>query len=559
MLGTIFYPLSRAVTAIIVCITNLFSGSGLAGAFVAPAPSLAPPDWPRWVHEHWVWENDGTQESAMQMVEDYIELGIPVSCVIIDRPWATDCNTFEPHPELYPDLAEYVQLWHDMDVRVMIWATSVINEEASNFQEAKDKGYFLSNGKTAKWWGGKGAFIDYDNPEAVEWWHGQMDKILNMGIDGWKIDASDMYMITLLPAWGKKGLVGWSKYKEQTYGDFFNYTREKLGNDRVITARPAEDFLDIGLPLPFTDRSINFAGWVGDQYHSWDGLRRALDSMFVSSWYNHVSNGSDIGGFRSGKTGEYDPPKDLFIRWAQLGAFCPVMENGGGGEHRPWTFDEETTAIYKKFTLLHHELIPYIYSQAAYSYEICQPTMRPQLGMYEYLLGDDIFVAPLYEEGNSRCMAFPQGEWIYMFDESKTYCGIKTLEFPLDEFPAFLRKGAILPMEGMGEDFTTVRMYPVNGTKQFGLYEENKQGSMLSYTKANGSLTIKSTSTERALLFRVHGEPAPELVKLGNAALTKAASLEALKTMASGYFVDADGILWIGARDAKAGIEITVR
>ena len=558
MIGTIFYPFSRAVTAVIVFFTSIFSGVGFTAAAGKAPPSLRPPNWPLWAHEHWVWENEGTQESITQMVEDYLALGIPVGAIIIDRPWATDSNTFVPDPERYPDLADYVGQWQASGLRVMIWATSVINEEASNFREAKDKGYFLSNGKTVKWWGGKGAFIDYDNPEAVKWWHGQMDQILDMDIDGWKIDASDMYMITLLPAWGKGGLVGWNKYKKQTYGDFYHYTREKLGNDRLISARPAEDFLDIGLPLPFTGRDINFAGWVGDQDHSWEGLKRALDSLFVSSMYNHVSSGSDIGGFRSGQTGAYDPPKEVFLRWAQLGAFCPVMENGGGGEHRPWMFDDETAAIYKKFTLLHHTLIPYIYSQAAYSYERRQPTMRPQAGMYQYLLGDDILVAPMYKEGKDRKILFPKGEWIYMFDESRRYSGIKKLNFPLDEFPAFLRKGAIIPLDQADVNGLTVAVYPEKGAREFGLYEENKEGSMLSYTKTGDALTLKSTATDRSLLFRVYGEPAPRSVQLGGVAMARAASLEDLKAMtADGYLVQ-DGVLWIAVKDATAGIEILV-
>ena len=49
------------------------------------------------------------------------------------------------------------------------------------------------------------------------------------------------------------------------------------------------------------------------------------------------------------------PDPHMFFS-AQLGAFCPLMENGGGGEHRPWAFDDETTWIYRRFVLLHEAL-----------------------------------------------------------------------------------------------------------------------------------------------------------------------------------------------------------
>ena len=57
--------------------------------------------------------------------------------------------------------------------------------------------------------------------------------------------------------------------------------------------------------------------------------------------------GSDIGGYRSGE-GDLGRTKELLIRWAQLGAFSPLMENGGNKEHRPWVFDDQTLKIYKE-------------------------------------------------------------------------------------------------------------------------------------------------------------------------------------------------------------------
>ena len=43
----------------------------------------------------------------------------------------------------------------------------MINEDSSIFEEAKKNGYMLNNGGTAKWWHGKGGFLDYFNPKAV--------------------------------------------------------------------------------------------------------------------------------------------------------------------------------------------------------------------------------------------------------------------------------------------------------------------------------------------------------------------------------------------------------
>jgi len=97
-----------------------------------------------------------------------------------------------------------------------------------------------------------------------------------------------------------------------------------------------------------------------------------------------VNFGSDIGGYRSGK-GELGRTKELLIRWAQLGAFSPLMENGGNDEHRPWAFDNETLEIYKqlikpslswqshiiffcRYVDIHYQLIPYLLTIGSNAY-----------------------------------------------------------------------------------------------------------------------------------------------------------------------------------------------
>ena len=34
---------------------------------------------------------------------------------------------------------------------------------------------------TISWWHGKGGLLDYSNPEAVDWWHKQMDQVIVYG------------------------------------------------------------------------------------------------------------------------------------------------------------------------------------------------------------------------------------------------------------------------------------------------------------------------------------------------------------------------------------------
>ena len=64
--------------------------------------------------------------------------------------------------------------------------------------------------------------------------------MLALGIDGWKCDGTDPYLLELVVAKGKGGVVSRAEYSDDYYNDFFDYTRAKLGDDRLIMSRPVD-------------------------------------------------------------------------------------------------------------------------------------------------------------------------------------------------------------------------------------------------------------------------------------------------------------------------------
>jgi len=554
--------------ASLVCLLALAAGTHVRGCV-----ALAPPPWPEWVLRHWVWENVGDQESALALSAGYLARDIPVGAQIIDRPWEVEVTSFDPDVSRYPDMAGLVDTLHQRGIRVFLWAVSVINENAVTFPEALERGYLLSDGALVDWWAGRGAFLDYTNPEAVDWWHGLMDKMLDLGIDGWKCDGTDPFVI-LTDRMGAGGEVSLQEYQDAYYRDFFEYTRARLGPDRVITARPV-DGMGLELDLPFAPRDVNFAGWVGDQEGTFAGLRAALLNMEMSSARGYVNFGSDIAGFGGGGLRD----RDLFVRWAQLGALSPIMENGGNGEHRPWGYDAEVTDIYRRFTKLHHELIPYLYSEGARSYQDGVSLMRfREEGSFQYLLGDAFFVAPFLEPGGRVEAHFPPGRWIEWLDESNRVEGgsVDTVEMPLARYPVYVREGAIVPLDvrdgstGHGGAFSeghlTVAVFapaaPTATLREdaFDVYEEGGPGVRLHVSRWRGLLTLEASPTDRALLWRIHGRPELRRVLAPGAdAPVEVASTDALATAPRTWTRDGDGILWVRIADAGAGTRITLR
>ena len=81
-------------------------------------------DWPAWVFSHWIWEGEGTTQSATQITDDYLANDIPVGAIIIDSPWETGYNTFVVEEDsLYPDMQGMIDYFHSKNVKTLFWIT----------------------------------------------------------------------------------------------------------------------------------------------------------------------------------------------------------------------------------------------------------------------------------------------------------------------------------------------------------------------------------------------------------------------------------------------------
>jgi len=157
-----------------------------------------------------------------------------------------------------------------------------------------------------------------------------MNKVLSLGIYGWKCDGTDFYSIFSSYSPYLDSNISRLDYSHAYYRLFYDVTRDSLGNDRIIMARPIDNYgiIDTGGDfVSIAPVDINFAGWVGDQDATFDGLKKALNNMYHSADMNYLSFGSDIGGYRE----DYSAypvngrSKELFIR-CSIGCF--LSDNG---------------------------------------------------------------------------------------------------------------------------------------------------------------------------------------------------------------------------------------
>jgi alpha-glucosidase (family GH31 glycosyl hydrolase) len=410
--------------------------------------------------------------------------------------------------------------------------------------------------------------IDFFDPEALAWWQNLMNGVLDLGVDGWKVDMSDYHVRDL----GDKistyaGIKTLQEYTDRYYRAFYEHTVRRRGPDRaMITARPYCSQTDPAYWYAPID--ANTAGWVGDQRHDWLGLQAALRDIFISAAAGYAAVGSDIGGYR-GQQYIGDDYKTVLLRWAQMGALMPIMENGGLDEHRPWMYDQETTDIYRYFAKLHHQLVPYLYSYDIDAHHSGISIVRP-IGEgnefdidawqndWRYLLGEDIFVAALHENVPSREIAFPDGLWIDYWDEDSQYEAgeVITYNVPLAQYPVFLRAGAIIPMQvddsetGHGsyasKDRLTFLFYPF-GQTNFVFHKNPDEDINIACTEAPERIQIDISPSSEAYVLRVKSHRKVEQIRSdSDVILAKLPTFEAFEDSVVGWYDDPEHrYVWI--------------
>jgi len=554
--------------------------AALGGAAVGWEFPGVPPDTsrqaltPQWAFGVWMWEDDVNTAAAVgDMVKGCAEHDLPLRAVIIDSPWATAYNNFIWDEVRYPEPQRMLDELHARGVKVVLWMTCMINLPAKQsdsrgsaedlYAIGKGKGFLANGGATTRWWKGEGGFIDYTNPEALEWWHGLMDRALLMGIDGWKVDGT-AELFPLSGGYGKAGPITVAQYVNLYYRDCYNHL--VCRNPGGVTMVRSCDMGETGYTGRIAPRDAAPISWFGDQLHTWgdNGLMEAIKDQFCAMEHAYAVMGTDIGGYSS--TPDRTIPRSLYIRWFQWSTFLPFFLNGGHDEHRPWKYDREFLDLYRRFAWTHQELAPYFYSQVREAHDGRAQFMKAAPGTYQYTLGDQFLVAIMYRDETTRRVAFPAGDWIDYFDNSKVYHGPTEAEIavPLSRYPVFIRSGSIIPLDvindwaGHGDESctgcVTLDIYPDRSRPTaFPLWDGATGKTDVQCAVKDGVTRVSITgAAARAYILRVLTAKRPKEVRLaaaGTAALVAEPNREQWASASTGWRYDAaDHRLWVRFR-----------
>jgi alpha-D-xyloside xylohydrolase len=209
--------------------------------------------------------------------------------------------------------------------------------------------------------------------------------------------------------------------------------------------------------------------WSGDVLSDFETYKRQIPAGLNYSLSGMPYWTTDIGGFFIGhpNSPEY---RELFIRWFQYGAFCPIFRVHGTrvpSENELWSYGSDAESILTDFDRLRYRLMPYIYSLAWKVTSQNGTLMRPLVMDYrsdvtaqnigdQFLFGPSILVNPVTAQGSrSRELYLPQGQWYDFWTGAKQDGGKRiTAPAPLNRIPLFVRAGSIVPF-GPELEYTT--------------------------------------------------------------------------------------------------------
>ena len=364
---------------------------------------------------------------------------IPSDVIHFDTGWfETDwqCD-YKFAPSRFDNPQKMIDDFKKDGFHISLWQLTYFTPKNKYFKEIIEKGLHVKNAN-----GGlpyEDAVLDFSNPETVKWYQDKLAGLLKMGVGAIKVDFGEAAPLNGFYASGKGGLYEHNLYPLRYNKTVAEVTKQVTGNN-IIWARSA---------------------WAGSQRYPlhWGGDAANTDNGMASTLRGGLSFGlsgfsfwsHDIGGFVQSS------PEELYRRWLPFGFLTSHSRAHGAPPKEPWLYNPSFVKAFRQSAEMKYKLMPYVYAQAKRCTETGLPMVRAICIEYpddagawlidnEYLFGQDMLVAPMFEKGTSRDVYLPgKGKWID-YQSGKTYnAGWNVIE--TGQIPAVIlvRDGAVIP------------------------------------------------------------------------------------------------------------------
>ncbi len=414
------------------------------------------------------------EKRVREIADGFRSRKIPADVIYLDIDYMDGYRVFTWDKTRFPDPKKLVSdLKSDGFQTVLIIDPGIkVDPNYKVYAEGKRLGMFVKNPDGTELnrnvWPQASAFPDFTDPKARDWFGSQFKGHIDEGVAGFWNDMNEpgVFLNEQTPKPDTfhhpdktfpydtphvgDGLAG----THRRYHNVFGMQMARSTFENVKKLRPEK--------RPFVLTRAGFAGiqrfsavWTGDNYASWDQLALSIPMLTNLSVSGVPLVGCDVGGFNDRPSGE------LYARWLQAAALTPFLRShsvGWAGNKEPWEYGDEFTPINRASIELRYRFLPYIYSLFYEHERTGQPVLRPLWYEFpsdkltyligdEYMVGDDVLVAPVVKEGmRNRDVYLPAGStWINWWTGERFEGGRQiNVQAPLDRLPLFVRAGAII-------------------------------------------------------------------------------------------------------------------
>ncbi|MFJ7044307.1 alpha-xylosidase [Streptomyces sp. NPDC101112] len=375
-------------------------------------PAL-PPAWALGLWLSTSFTTDYDEATVNGFIDGMAERGIPLSVFHFDCFWMRGhqwCD-FDWDPETFPDPAGMLARLKERGLRVSAWINPYIAQKSPLFEEGMRAGHLVRrpDGTVWQWdlWQPGMALVDFTNPAARDWYTGKLRTLLHQGVDCFKTDFGERIPTDVVWHDGSDPERMHNYYTQLYNQAVFELLRQERGEDEALVFARSATVGGQQYPVH----------WGGDCESHFNAMAESLRGGLSLGLSGFGFWSHDIGGF------EGTPTPAVFKRWVQFGLLSSHSRLHGSKSYRvPWDYGDEAVEVTRAFTLLKHRLAPYLQQAARQAHTTGVPVMRAMVLEFpddptaafldrQYMLGDDLLVAPVLTDDGTVEYYVPEGTW----------------------------------------------------------------------------------------------------------------------------------------------------
>ncbi|XP_077433473.1 neutral alpha-glucosidase AB isoform X2 [Vanacampus margaritifer] len=409
--------------------------------------------------------NYNDQEDVQSVDAGFDEHDIPYDFIWLDIEHTDGKRYFTWDANKFPAPKEMLQALMDKKRKMVTIVDPHIKVDSGYkiHNEIKSQGFYTKNkdgGDYEGWcWPGSAGYPDFTREDMRAWWASKF------AYDQYEGTMENVYTWNDMNEPSIFNGPEITMHKDAKHGDWEHRDLHNLYGLYVHKAT-AEGLIlrSGGVERPFVLSRAFFAGsqrygavWTGDNAAEWGHLKISIPMCLSLGLVGISFCGADVGGFFK------SPSSELLVRWYQTGAYQPFFRAHAHldtARREPWLFGPENTALIREAVRQRYTLLPYWYQQFYHAYRTGHPVMRPLWVEYpqdpatyaledEFLIGKDLLVHPVTEEGATGVTAYLPGKEEVWFDVHtfQKHNGGQNLYIPvtMSSIPVFQRGGSIIP------------------------------------------------------------------------------------------------------------------